>query len=131
ELEPMDDKTLKALPRIDTSLTLMPYSYFRLSAQSGYGAGCHAPAYFQRLFEERTAQRPERLSLLVLAELAHVMRRAGQIRSAAEVIEAVRLAHSLAALSDSPAPCLRDLRHAAVTCLGRGEEEQIRPHMIE
>jgi hypothetical protein len=32
EQAPMEDKTLKALPRIDTSLTLMPYSYFRLSA---------------------------------------------------------------------------------------------------
>jgi hypothetical protein len=103
----------------------------RLSAQSGYGAGCHAPGYFQRLFEERKAERPERLSLRFLTELAHVMRRAGQLRSAAEVIEAVRLAHSLAALSGSPAPCLRDLRHAAVTCLGRGEESQVKPHLLE
>ena len=131
ELEPMKDRALKELPRIDTSLTLMPYSYYRLSAQSGYGAGCHAPGYFQRLYEEKLARRPDRLGMRFLAELAGVMRKAGQLRSAAEVIEAVRLAHSLAALSGSSAPCLRDLRHAAVTCLGRGEESQVQNYLVE
>ncbi|HEX8203820.1 MAG TPA: DUF5682 family protein, partial [Isosphaeraceae bacterium] len=50
-LGPMTDAELAALPRAPTSLSLMPYSYYRLSAQSGYGAGNHAPAYFQGLFE--------------------------------------------------------------------------------
>jgi hypothetical protein len=131
ELPPMSDKELKALPRKDANLTLMPYSYFRLSSQSGYGAGNHAPAYYQRLYEERRAGQPERLSARFLSELCHSMRRAGQIRSAAEVIEAVRLARSLAALSDASAPCLRDLRDAATTCLGRGEIDAIRPHLNE
>ncbi len=53
------------------------------------------------------------------------------MRSAAEVIEAVRLARSLAALSDSPAPCLRDLRDAAVCLFGRGERESIRAALSE
>lgn len=127
ELPPMTDKELKALPRAACSLTLMPYSYCRLSAQSGYGARNHAPAYFQLLYEERAAGQSERLAARFLSGLCHAMRNAGQIRSAAEVIEAVRLAHSLAALSDAPAPTLRDLRDAAVTCLGRGEYDALRP----
>jgi hypothetical protein len=131
ELAPMDDRELKKLPKVETSLTLMPYSYFRLSSQSGYGAGNHAPAYFQRLHEERQAGQAARLGARYLSEVAHQMRKAGQVRSAAEVIEAVRLARSLAALSDSSAPSLRDLRDAAVTCLGRGEAELVRPFLAE
>jgi hypothetical protein len=131
DLPAMTDKELKALPRVDTSLTLMPYSYYRLSSQSGYGAGNHAPAYFQRLYEERRAGRPEHLPSRFLTELCHGLRRQGQIRSPAEVIEAVRLAQSLAAMSDAPAPTLRDLRDAATCCLGRGEPDAIRPALAD
>jgi hypothetical protein len=109
----------------------MPYTYYRLSSQSGYGAGNHAPMYFQRLHEERTAGRGERLAARYLTEVCHAMRRGGQIRSAAEVIEAARLAQSLAALNDSCAPTLRDLRDAAITCLGRGEPDLVRPFLAE
>jgi hypothetical protein len=129
DLPAMTDKEVKALPRVESSLTLMPYSYFRLSSQSGYGAGNHAPAYYQRLFEARRAGEADGLSAVFLSELCHAMRRAGQVRSAAEVIEAVRLAGTLAALADTPAPCLRDLRDAAVCCLGRAEAEAIAPHL--
>jgi hypothetical protein len=131
ELPPMTDKELKALPKADSSLTLMPYSYFRLSAQSGYGAGNHAPGYFERIFEETIGGEPNRLPARYLTEVAHVLRKEGQIRSAAEVIEAVRLSESLAALNGSSAPTLRDLRDAATTCLGRGDFESIKDAMIE
>jgi hypothetical protein len=129
ELPAMTDQELKALPAADASLTLMPYSYYRLSSQSGYGAGNHAPAYFQRLYDERRAGQADRLSACFLSEVCHFMRKAGQIRSAAEVIEAVRLAHSLAALADAPAPCLRDLRDAAACLLGRTELDAVAPHL--
>ncbi|HKI37423.1 MAG TPA: DUF5682 family protein, partial [Gemmataceae bacterium] len=131
DLPPMTDKEVKALPRVTTRLTLMPYSYARLSSQSGYGAGNHAPAYYQKLFEERRDGRKERLPARFLSELAHHMRREGIVRSAAEVIEAVRLADTLAALAGAHAPSLRDLRDAAVTCLGRGEYSAIGPFLAE
>jgi hypothetical protein len=127
----MSDADEKALPRVATSLTLMPYSYSRLSSQSGYGAGNHAPAYYQALFEERCAGRADRLPSRYLAELSHAMRRKEHVRSAAEVIEAVRLAGSLAALTDAYAPCLRDLRDAAITCLARGESALLGPFFVE
>ena len=129
--EPMSDKQVKALPKVKTSLTLMPYSYYRLSSQSGYGAGNHAPAYFQQLYEERLAGHKERLGARFLSELAQHMRREGHVRSAAEVIEAVRLAQSLAALTGAHAPSLRDLCDAAVTCLGRGEMSAVAPFLRE
>lgn len=125
ELAPMTDEEAKALPRADCALTLMPYSYPRLSSQSGYGAGNHAPAYFEALFEEGAAGAPERLPARYFAELAAHLRRDRNVRSSAEVIEAVRLAEGLAALNDSPAPVLRDLRDAAVTLLGQGSRAPI------
>jgi hypothetical protein len=121
DLPPMTDAEVKALPRAEIVLTLMPYSYPRLSSQSGYGAGNHAPAYFEALYEESAAGRPQRMRSRYVASLAGRMRRGGLIRSSAEVIEGVRLAEALAALNESPSPVLRDLRDAAVTILGHGE----------
>lgn len=121
----MTDKELLKLPRAKCSLTLMPYSFVRLSSQSGYGAGNHAPGYYQRLYRSRERGHPEELAPVFLSELCREVRAQGQFRSAAEVIEAVRLATTLAALNDSPAPVLRDLRDAALTCIGRGEKEVI------
>jgi hypothetical protein len=122
----MTDAERKALPRAPTVLTMMPYSYYRLSAQSGYGAGNAAPGYFQALWEELKSGSTARLGPRYLAEVAGRLRKAGTIRSSAEVIEAVRLAEAMAAVrGDTPAPTLRDLRDAAVTCLGQGDTTAI------
>lgn len=131
DLPPLSDAKLKKLPRTEASLTLMPYSYFRLSSQSGYGAGNHAPGYFQRLFEERRAGANDRLAPRFLTEVVHAMRRGGQVRSAADVIEAVRLASAMASLAGASAPTLRDLRDAAITCLGRGEAAAVLPFLVD
>ena len=39
------------VPRAGALATLMPYSYYRLTTRSGYGAGNKAPAYFELLWE--------------------------------------------------------------------------------
>ncbi len=121
ELPPMSDAEVKALPRTDCVLTLMPYSYPRLSAQSGYGAGNHAPRYFEAMFEEGLRGTPERLAARYFSDVAARIRKSGHIRSSAEVIEGVRLANGLAYLNGGSAPALRDLRDAAVTLLGQGQ----------
>jgi len=120
ELPPMSDAEEKALPRTDCILTLMPYSYPRLSSQSGYGAGNHAPSYFEAMFEEGLGGTPERLPARYFTSLADRLRKSGNVRSAADVIEAVRLAQGLAYMNGGSAPALRDLRDAAVTLLGQG-----------
>jgi hypothetical protein len=118
----LSDAQLAGLPSVPVTRTLMPYSYFRLSSQSGYGAGNHAPGYFQALWEEARAGSTRRLAPRFLSELAGKLRRAGMVRSSAEVIEAVRLSEAMAALKgDAHAPTLRDLTDAAVTCLGHGD----------
>jgi hypothetical protein len=121
----MDDAAFTALPRAPIVITLMPYSYARLSAQSGYGAGNQAPAYYEALYEEALAGRPSHLGARHLANLARRLRAKGIVRSSAEVIEAVRLAEGLAAMNGQPVPVLRDYRDAAITLLGQGDRRVI------
>lgn len=118
----MTDDEASKLPRAAVTRTLMPYSYFRLSSQSGYGAGNKAPAYFQALYDE--AQKHGSTAAIgkwFLAELAGRLRKAGMVRSTADVIEAVRLANGVAALRDSHSATLGDYESAATACLGHGE----------
>ena len=121
----MTDAELNSLPQRSSKLTLMPYSYFKLSSQSGYGAGNHAPAYFELLWDALTdtTQRAgvQDLSRRYLSRVARHLRDAGTHRSTAEVIEAVRLAETLSAMKEGIAPTLSDLRDAAVTLMGHGQ----------
>ena len=50
ELPPMTDEEFAKLRKRESKMTLMPYSFFKLSSQSGYGAGNHAPAYFEMVW---------------------------------------------------------------------------------
>lgn len=117
----MTDAEYAAMPSRGSKLTLMPYSYYRLSSLSGYGAGNNAPHYYQMMWELMEAGRPEDLPRLYLSTAARTLRAAGTHRSTAEVIEAVRLADGLASLHGGSAPTLLELRDAAQTLLGRGE----------
>jgi hypothetical protein len=117
----MSDEELAAMPSRSSKLTLMPYSYYRLSSLSGYGAGNNAPHYFQLMWEAMESGRPEELPRLYLSTAARVLRASGTHRSTAEVIEAVRLAEGLASLHGGSAPTLLELRDAAQTLFGRGE----------
>lgn len=121
DLPAMSDAELKSLRRRSSKLTLMPYSYFKLSSQSGYGAGNHAPAYFELLWDTLESGDIHELPLQYLSQVARHLREHGTHRSTAEVIEGVRLARTLSAMHDGQAPTLQDLRDAAVTLIGHGE----------
>ena len=120
DIPPMTAEEVSSLPRVEASHTLMPYSYYRLSARSGYGAGNKAPAYYSLLWEALQRGELSYVSHAYLSRIAGYQRAHGTPVSSAEVIEAVRLADSLAGLRGGRAPVLRDLRDAAVTCLGGG-----------
>ncbi|MDD4048916.1 MAG: DUF5682 family protein [Clostridia bacterium] len=121
DLEPMSDEELKRLPRVKTRLTLMPYSYYRLSSGSGYGAGNNAPAYYGMMWECMNQNDITKFPAQYLSRITSYLRKNGTYCSSAEVIESLRLANTLAALHSGSAPSLRDLRDATVTCLGHGE----------
>lgn len=121
----MKDEELAALPAVDSTATLMPYSYYRLSTRSGYGAGNKAPAYFHLLWDAMNGAGLERAASAYLVKLASAHRKAGNIVSSAEIIEAVRLADTLRQLRGSRYPCLQDLRDAAITTMGHGNFSEL------
>lgn len=122
---PMTDSELKKLPRADSAATLMPYSYYRLSTRSGYGAGNKAPAYFHLLWDAMNGEGLQTAASTYLVKLAAAHRNAGNIVSSAEVIEAVRLATALSRMRGSKCPCLQDLKDAAITTMGHGNLSEL------
>ena len=126
QAEAMTDKELASLPRLEASHTLMPYSYYRLSTRAGYGAGNRAPAYYALLWEAIGRGDLSYTARCYLSRIAGYQRAHGNPVSSAQVIEAVQLAASLAKLrGGSGIPALRDLRDAAVTCLGGGSFSEL------
>jgi hypothetical protein len=117
----MTDAELASLRRRSSKFTLMPYSYFKLSSQSGYGAGNQAPSYYELLWEALEQDDLAGLPSRYLSLVARNLRESGTHRSTAEVIEGVRLANTLSALKDGLAPTLLDLRDSAITLIGHGE----------
>ncbi|MDR1171648.1 MAG: DUF5682 family protein [Bacteroidales bacterium] len=120
-LPAMTDDELAALPRVATRMTLMPYSYHRLSSRTGYGAGNRAPYYYEMMWQCMQEGTLDRLPAIYLSHVGGALRAAGSNASSASVIEAVRLANSLSSLHGGSLPVLRDLHDAAVTCLGYGD----------
>lgn len=125
EHERMSDEQFESLARRASKLTLMPYSYFRLSSQSGYGAGNRAPAYFELLWDALERNDLHEVPSRYLSLVARHLRDEGTHRSTAEVIEGVRLARTLAALKGGLAPALIDLQDAAMTLIGHGERSVV------
>lgn len=126
----MTEQEIAHLPRRDAKLTLMPYSYYRLSAMSGYGAGNAAPLYYETMWKLMNRGESDRLAHHYLSQVAQSLRTQGTHRSTAEVIEAVRLAESLAALHGGSSPTLGDLHDAATTLFGHGERELVLTHLL-
>ncbi|WP_299409739.1 DUF5682 family protein [Acaryochloris sp. IP29b_bin.148] len=112
-----DTALLKGLPKLKVTATWIPWTYERLANRSGYGAGIASPGWYHHLW---TAS--DQPTVRWLTHVARLLRQADIDASSASVIEAVRLATSLAALRDCPTPGLPELNEAAQTVLCFGEE---------
>lgn len=125
EFTKSDEKLTKKLRHTDTKATLMPYSYYRLSSRSGYGAGAKAPAYYEILWRNRINGTLSDAKVEYLSRIAAYQRDNGFSASSAEVIESVRLAETLCAMRGGNMPSMADLRDSAVTCMGHGSFGEI------
>lgn len=121
EVIPMTEKEKKSLPKISTNKTLMPYSYFKMSKQAGYGAGNYAPNYYHMLWEELNKNNIGDVAVKYITTIATNMRENGFSASSAQVIDAIHLSKSLASLNNRKYPVLSDLQDACLTCFGEGE----------
>jgi hypothetical protein len=110
-----DEALVRGLARVKVAATWIPWSHGRLSLASGYGAGITSPGWYHELWVGG-----ERVTERWLARVARLLRDKDLEAPAANVVDAVRLAETLAALRDRARPGLRELTEAtdAVFCFG-------------
>jgi hypothetical protein len=103
-----DNALLKGKKKSKVEATWIPWSYPRLAFQSGYRAGLVSPAYYELLFEDRdgTVQ-------YWMARVAQLLRGEGIDASAAQAVDASRLAQTLAHLRQQPIAGIQEMREAA------------------
>jgi hypothetical protein len=110
-----DRALLKGLPKAKADMTWVPWTHRRLSRVSGYGAGIDSPGWYGHLFAA-----PDRPVERWMTKVARLLRDEDRMVSSAHVIEAVRLADTLAAMRGRPLPGLTETTDAvrAVMCEG-------------
>ncbi|CAG6396684.1 DUF5682 family protein [Streptomyces cocklensis] len=110
-----DRQLLKGLPKAKVETTWVPWTHRRLARASGYGAGIDSPGWYRHLFT--AADRPV---TRWMTKVAGLLREEDLPVSSAHVIEAVRLADTLAAMRGRPLAGLGETTDAirAVMCEG-------------
>jgi hypothetical protein len=113
-----DDALLKGLPSVKITATFAPWTYSRLSVETGYGAGIASPGWYHHLWETPASEVPSRW----LVRVAALLREEGLLASTAQVIDALRLSDMLAGMRGRSVG-LEELNEAsvAVLCAGRTE----------
>ena len=112
-----DDALLKSLPKIKVETTWIPWTNDRLSFESGYGAGLDSPGWYRHCWNY-----PEDDGTRWLAHAAQVFRNNKIDISSAHIIEAVRLANTLAALRNLNKASLKELNEATQTVMCMGDD---------
>ncbi|XXY54313.1 DUF5682 family protein [Sorangium sp. So ce269] len=108
---------------VPCAVTLIPFSFPRLSEQLGYGAGNRAPQYYQRAHDAGGDFR--RATLEVLIDFTEHLRLRGFMASLADTIEAFRLAVALAELRGKAEPGLDEVREATIATMCRGDATHV------
>ncbi len=111
-----DAALLRRLPKLRTQVAWVPWSHERLCAAGGYGAGVASPGWYHHLF---TA--PDHVTQRWLTRVAGVLRTRDLPVSPASVIEACRLASTLADLRRRPSVGLAEVQQATVAVLCGGD----------
>jgi len=117
-----DNELLKNLPKLKVEATWIPWTYERLSAESGYGAGVVSPAWYEHLWTHKGQTDPTTW----FTRVARLLRKADIDCSSAHVIECVRLSYTLAAVRERPMPGLAEMTDAARTVLTTGEDAPLK-----
>ncbi|WP_431679029.1 DUF5682 family protein [Kitasatospora sp. KL5] len=92
-----DRALLTGLPKAKTEITWVPWTHRRLSQHTGYGAGIDSPGWYHHLFTS-----PDRPITRWMTGIADLLRAEDHPVSSAHVIEAVRLAETLAVMRGRP-----------------------------
>ncbi len=115
-----DNALLKGIKRVKTQATIIPWSHERLSTDSGYRSGTIAPSWYHYLFLDR-----ETAPIRWMTYAATLLRKKDIPTSSAHIIEAVRLAQTLAVMRGLPLAGIEELKEAAVSVFCDGYEAQM------
>lgn len=124
-----DNATLRGLKKAKVNASWIPWSYERLARHSGYGAGVVSPAWYDLLFMRRSET-----AIRWMIKVARLFRKEDLDASSAHVMEAVRLAETLATMRGLRMAGIDELEEAAVSVLCRGEQaplELIRERLVQ
>jgi hypothetical protein len=114
-----DDALLKGLKKIKVAYTWLPWTHGRLTTASGYGAGITSPGWYQHLWEMNGSAD---MSYRWLTNVAHLLREQDLDASPAQIIDAIRLAETLASLRGNSLPGLYEFNEAILSTLCFGNE---------
>lgn len=112
-----DNDLLKGLPKVKVATTWIPWTYNRLSYNSGYGAGINSPGWY-----EHNWRFPADDGTRWMSRVARLFREQLKDISVAHVLEAVRLSSALTAIRGLPKPGLEELNDATLSVLCNGED---------
>jgi hypothetical protein len=115
-----DAAVLRGSAKRKVTLTWVPWTAQRLASASGYGAGITSPGWYHHLW---TA--PEGTIPRWLVKVARALRERDLPASSAHVIEAVRLAETLASLRSRPLAGLTEVTEATRAVLCDGDERAV------
>lgn len=110
-----DAAVLRGLPKVKVRTTWVPWTHSRLAMTSGYGAGVRSPGWYAHRFAN-----PDASTERWFAAVAGVLRARDLPVSTAHVIEATRLAETLAALHHRPSPGLAEVQEATLSVMCEG-----------
>jgi hypothetical protein len=100
--------------------TIVPYSFFRISELSGYGAGNRAPQFYQTGWDLTRSGRGEDLLSEYVVSVLKQARQEGYAASSADAISITQHARMLAGLRGRANPVLDDIQDAIITCCCKG-----------
>ncbi|MBI3822317.1 MAG: hypothetical protein HY289_06515 [Planctomycetes bacterium] len=127
-----DDKEAPPTPPAGTCYsTVVPYSYFRVSQLSGYGAGNRAPQFYQRIWELRDDAAPDAYLIQHAVATLKQVRKSREPASTADAISVCQHANLLARLRGRPRPVLDDIHDALITCVVKGNPNEEGLHLRE
>jgi uncharacterized protein DUF5682 len=115
-----DNAVLKGIKKVNAKATWVPWSFDRLSTQSGYRSGVISPAYYQLLYSHHS-----NLVTHWMSQVARLFRKEELNASSAHVIESVRLANTLSAMRGLSVPGLDEMYEAAVSIFCQGYESEM------
>ncbi len=122
-----DRATLKGFKKAKTESCWVPWTDRRLALRSGYGAGVVAPGWYRHLWQQFEDGRSAIDGVARWqTRVAQHLRSAGHTAATASVIDATRLATTLAALRGRPVPGQSEMRDASLATLCHGEPAFLR-----